>query len=114
MDLTGSQSIYKVGRAGFGSIELIEQLLSQGKGKPIIRPFCQSAGVSCRRYSIPLQRIITDFGADVPFGRIPKKLQEHYGITVPVSSAQKITQDHGAKRVEGTSNSEPDSDLYGS
>ena len=71
--------------------------MSQGKGKPIIRPFCQSAGVSCRRYSIPLQRIITDFGADVPFGRIPKKLQEHYGITVPVSSAQKITQDHAAR-----------------
>ena len=80
-----------------GSIELIEQLLSQGKGKPIIRPFCQSAGVSCRRYSIPLQKIITDFGADVPFGRIPQKLQEHYGITVPVSSAQKITQEHAAQ-----------------
>ena len=31
------------------------------------------------------------------FGRIPQKLQEHYGITVPVSSAQKITQDHAAQ-----------------
>ncbi len=36
-------------------------------------------------------------GADIPFGRIPQKLQEHYGITVPVSSAQKITQDHAAR-----------------
>ncbi len=71
--------------------------MRQGKGKPIVRPFCQSAGVTCRRYSITLQRIITDFGADVPFGRIPKKLQEHYGITVPVSSAQKITQEHAAQ-----------------
>ena len=62
-----------------------------------MRPFCQSARVSCRSYSTPLQRIITDFGADVPFGRIPKKLKEHYGITVPISSAQKITQDHAAK-----------------
>jgi hypothetical protein len=43
-----------------------------------------------------LQRIITDFGADVPFGRIPKKLQEHYGITVPVSSAQMITKNHAS------------------
>ncbi len=68
-----------------------------GKGKPIVRPFCQSAGVSCRYYSIPLQRIITDFGADVSFGRIPQKLQEHYGITVPISSAQKITQEHAAR-----------------
>lgn len=73
-----------------------EQLFSQGKGKPILRPFSQSARVSCRSYSTPLQRIITDFGADVPFGRIAKKLQEHYGISVPVSSAQKITQDHAA------------------
>ncbi len=62
-----------------------------------MRPFCQSARVSCRSYSTPLQRIITDFGADIPFGRIPQKLKEHYGISVPVSSAQKITQAHAAR-----------------
>ena len=38
--------------------------------------------------------MITDFGADVPFGQIPAKLQEHHGIGVPVSSAQAITQQH--------------------
>lgn len=38
--------------------------------------------------------MITDFGADSPFGRIPQKLQEHHGIRVPVSSAQAITQRH--------------------
>ena len=43
---------------------------------------------------MPLQRIITDFGADVPFGQIPIKVQEHHGITLPVSSAQAITQQH--------------------
>lgn len=59
-----------------------------------MRPFSRSARLSCRSYSTPLQRIITDFGADVPFGRITKKLKEHYGITVPVSSAQKITLHH--------------------
>jgi len=41
-----------------------------------------------------LQRVITDFGADVPFGRIPEKLEEHYGVRVPVSSAQMITEHH--------------------
>ena len=71
--------------------------MSQGKGKQIIGPFCQSAKVFCRYYSTPLQRIITDFGADVAFGRIPKKLQEHYGINVPISSAQKITLTHAAQ-----------------
>jgi len=62
-----------------------------------VRPFSQSAKVTCRSYSTPLQRIITDFGADFPFGRITKKLKEHYGISVPVSSAQKITQAHAAQ-----------------
>jgi hypothetical protein len=40
--------------------------------------------------------VITDFGADVPFGRIREKLQEHHGIEVPISSAQAITQNHAA------------------
>lgn len=30
----------------------------------------------------------------MPFGQIPIKLQEHHGITVLVSSAQAITQQH--------------------
>lgn len=50
---------------------------------------------------MPLQRVITDFGADVPFGQIPKKLLEHHGISVPISSAQGITQTH-AHRVLDT------------
>ncbi len=83
--------------SSFGTIEIQEQLFTQGKGKPIVRPFCRAARVSCRSYSTRLQRIITDLGADIPFGRIPKKLQEHYGITVPVSSAQKITQEHASQ-----------------
>ncbi len=50
---------------------------------------------------MPLQRAITDFGADVPFGKIPKKLLEHHGVSVPISSAQGITQTH-AQRVLDT------------
>lgn len=41
-----------------------------------------------------MQRIITDFGSDVPFNKISKKLKEHYGIEVPASSAQNITEKH--------------------
>ncbi|MEG4634599.1 hypothetical protein QUB56_34475 [Microcoleus sp. AR_TQ3_B6] len=37
---------------------------------------------------------IFHFDADVPFGQIPQKLQEHHGITVPISSAQAITLRH--------------------
>lgn len=64
----------------------------------IVRPFSLSAEVSCRGYSLPLQRVITDFGADVPFHKIPAKLTEHYGISVPVSSSRVITEAH-AQRV---------------
>jgi hypothetical protein len=81
----------------FGSIEILEQRFIQFRQEQrsqIVRPFQNTAEVHCRGYSIPLQRVITDFGADVPFGQIPKKLIEHHGISVPISSAQNITQTH--------------------
>lgn len=43
---------------------------------------------------------MTDFGADHGFGQVPKKLQEHYGITIGVSTARTITQGHGARMRE--------------
>lgn len=65
-----------------------------------MRPFLQSAGVTTRRCSLPLQRAMTDFGADHGFGQVPKKLQEHYGITLSVSTVRKVTQAHGARMRE--------------
>jgi hypothetical protein len=62
-----------------------------------VRPFLQEAGVTARRCSLPLQRAMTDFGADHGFGQVPKKLQEHYGITVAGSTVRKITEGHGAR-----------------
>jgi len=58
------------------------------------RLFSERAGVTCRATSLPLQRVLTDFGADVPFGHVPDKLKEHYGIVMPVSTAQRITEQH--------------------
>ena len=48
--------------------------------------------MSCRGYSQPLQRRLTDFGADLAFGQVPAKLKEHYGIEVPVSAVRTITE----------------------
>ena len=39
---------------------------------------------------------MTDFGADVAFGKVPQKLREHYGIEMPSSAAQTITKQHAA------------------
>ena len=48
----------------------------------------------CRSYSGPLQRAITDFGADHSFAEAAKKLKEHYRIEMPASASRLITQRH--------------------
>jgi hypothetical protein len=60
----------------------------------IERPFRAVAGVSCRGSSLPLQRVMTDFGADDAFGPGVAKLKEHYGIAMPVSTMQRTTEHH--------------------
>ena len=58
------------------------------------RPFSERAGVACRAASLPLQRVLADFGAEVAFSRVPDKLREHDGIAMPVSTVQRITERH--------------------
>ena len=58
----------------FGEIRVIEQVYKR-PGKRF-RPFSQTAGITCRCCSIPLQRIVTDFGADHAFCQVPPKLEE--------------------------------------
>ena len=63
-------------------------------GTIIERPFSERAGVACRSTSLPLQRVLVDFGADHAFGRVPGKLREHYGIGMPVSTIRLTTEHH--------------------
>jgi hypothetical protein len=42
---------------------------------------------------------VTDFGSDVAFGQVNKKLQEHYAITVPENGVRTITLNH-AKQIK--------------
>jgi hypothetical protein len=53
-----------------------------------------SAQVTPRGCSQPLQRVVTDFGAESPFGQAAQKLKEHYGIELPVSTIRLITEGH--------------------
>ena len=73
----------------------MEPLWRNGTG--IERPFRATAGVSCRCCSLPLQRVMTDFGAEAAFGRVPAKLKEHYGIEMPVSTIQRTTEQHAQR-----------------
>jgi hypothetical protein len=56
----------------FGEISVQEQTYQAKEGGSLCRPFQQAAQISCRGYSTRLQRAITDFGADVAFGRVPR------------------------------------------
>ena len=55
------------------------------------------AKVSHRGCSLPLQRVVTDFGADVAFAQVMDKLVEHYGIILPESTIRRVTESHAQK-----------------
>jgi hypothetical protein len=59
-----------------------------------VRPFCAQAQICNRQYSLPLQRVLSDFGADHAFGEAAKKLREHYGIELPASGVRSCTLLH--------------------
>jgi len=75
-------------------VEVLEQLLRLGRRGPELRPFCAAAGVQPRGYSRPLQRVITDFGAECSFVRAAARLKEHYGIDIPASGVRQQTLQH--------------------
>ena len=84
----------------FGEITVDEQTYRSKEGGKLCRPFQRSAGISCRAYSTRLQRVITDFGADLPFARVSEKVQEHYGITIASGSAATITEQHARRMTD--------------
>ena len=59
-----------------------------------LRPFARSAGVRARGCSRLLQRVVTDFAADLPFAKAMDKLVEHYGIVLGESTVRQITLHH--------------------
>jgi len=65
-----------------------------------LRPFCNSAQVQPRGYSGPLQRALTDFGAEESFSRAAARVKEHYGIEVPASAICKITYRHARRMAQ--------------
>jgi hypothetical protein len=82
----------------FGIIEIVEQTY-RCRGKQV-RPFCESAGVKCRGYSMKVQRESVDFAADQSYEKSGRKMREHYGIEVPISAIKEMTERHGAAMAE--------------
>lgn len=68
--------------------------MRQGRRGRQVRAFCERAAIQHRGYSLPLQRALTDFGADNSFLAATKKMQEHYGVELPMSGAREHTLTH--------------------
>ena len=84
----------------FGEITVDEQTYLSKEGGKLCRPFQSAAGISCRAYSTRLQRVITDFGADLPFARVSEKVREHYGINIASGATATITERHARRMTE--------------
>jgi len=56
--------------------------------------------VTNRCCSQPLQRVVTDFGADVAFGQVVGKLREHYGIELASETIRGIVEGHAQWMLE--------------
>ena len=79
----------------FGRVEVKEIVLEEfGKS---VRPFLRVSDITPRSCSMPLQRRLTDFSADVPFHDVPKKLQEHYGFALSQEVIRKIALEHASR-----------------
>jgi hypothetical protein len=76
----------------FGDIEVDEPQYREGTRRR--RPFARSAQVQYRGSSLPLQRVVTDPGADLPFAQAAGKLQEHDGVVLSPSTIRHVTEGH--------------------
>ena len=79
-----------------GLVELREQVWRQGRGKTW-RALSRALRVSPRGESPRLARALVDFGADHAFAPAAAKVQEHYGVEVPVSRVSRVCYRTAAK-----------------
>ena len=80
--------------SSLGKVEVLEVCHRDRQGHRR-RHFSELAEIRCRACSLPLQRAIVDFGADLPFTEVQAKLLEHHGVEVAVSTLRQVTPCHG-------------------
>jgi hypothetical protein len=69
-------------------------------GKQDHRPFLLFSNITSRCCSLPLQRVLTDFGADDAYAKCSQKVKEHYGIEVSASTIRATTLFHAESMSE--------------
>lgn len=81
-------------------------------GRSVQSLFEAVAKVRSRGYSTPLERRTVDLAADVSFAEAGKKLEEHYNITVPITSIQRITKRHADRATKRLQEAVQESSSY--
>jgi len=94
----------------YGRIEVEEEIFRLGRDGCEIRPFKVSAGVECRSYSGPLQRVMVSFGAEESFDKAAQRIHEHYRIDLSDSAVRRVTLHH-AEAINQQQQEERDSKL---
>lgn len=61
-------------------------------GASYLRPLPAAIGVRMRNCSRPLQRAVSDFGLESSFQQAHKRVQEHYGFSLPLSAVANVTR----------------------
>ena len=72
----------------------MEQRMRLGRRGAQVRPFCAQAHIKQRQCSLPLQRALTDFGAEESFVKAALRVREHYGVEISASAARVHTLEH--------------------
>jgi hypothetical protein len=70
------------------------------KNRDTQRPFSMSAKVMCRGRSFLLQKILTDFGAEVSFENSVKRIEDLFGVTVAKSTTRLDVEKHAQNILE--------------
>ncbi len=73
---------------------MLEQRLRLGRRGAQVRPFCAQARIQHRQCSVPLQRALTDFGAEESFAKAVQRVREHYGVELSAHAARWHTLAH--------------------
>lgn len=83
----------------YGTIEIMEQTFYQARGGRL-RPFLIGCGIEHKRCSMPLQRVLVDFGAEYAFNQVHHHVKEHYGISLPDSLPRRMTLKHAQAMID--------------
>jgi hypothetical protein len=84
----------------FGPVSVLSHYLYNTNTGHSKSPTREALGIEGKARSLPLERALTDFGAESSFQRASDRFQEHYGWSINQSVVRQVTLDY-ARQAEG-------------